>query len=157
MHILGHSFCFQTLLNPIWGALGKEEIMKKQITIASLAFAVVGIFGFGLFYSSNPKQSEPVSQVEIVEKQCISISVDGQSVGYMGEVGKTALQTLKELTEVEVEQSSFGEFVTSINGLAANQSSEFWAFYVNDSLAAEGAGTYAAQEGDSFEWRLEEF
>jgi hypothetical protein len=46
--------------------------------------------------------------------------------------------------------------VTSINGVEADGTKQFWAFYVNDKLAQEGAGTYKTKDSDKIEWRVED-
>lgn len=78
-----------------------------------------------------------------------------QPISYKGETGKTALQILKEKYTVLTNESSLGEFVTSINGEAADENTQYWAFYVNGQYASEGAGTYQTKESDVIEWKLE--
>ncbi len=82
------------------------------------------------------------------------IDDSSRTITYQGEPGVSALETLKKIAEVETSQRSFGEFVTSINGLSAQDENSFWAFYVNGEMSRTGAGDYQAAAGDLIEWRL---
>jgi hypothetical protein len=127
----------------------------KGILIGAMVAVLLGLAVF-----ANQSQSEPVSDpvsAEPSSEQQAEISADGGQVAYKGVGGETALQTLRDLVEVEVESSEFGDYVTSIDGLGADSDSEYWAFYVNGEPAAVGAGSYQAVEGDEIEWRLEAF
>ena len=56
--------------------------------------------------------------------------------------------------EVEVEQSSFGSLVKSINKVT-NTSDQFWMFYVNEALGQVSSNQAQINEGDLVEWRFE--
>lgn len=133
--------------------------MKKSIVVAAIV-AVIGLFGVGLYTINQPDTSVD-SSVQTTEQPTeqntkVTFSEDGKTVEYQGVEGTTALATLKSLTEVKTENSDFGEFVTSINGVGADSSKEYWSFYVNGKYSDEGAGTYEAKAGDSFKWQLEQ-
>lgn len=135
--------------------------MKKQSVIITGLVVVVGLIGLGLFVSQDSDSTdEPVAAQTTeteTEPELITVSEDGAEIRYQGVVGQTALETLRNEIPVETETSDFGEFVTSINGVAADSSSEYWAFYVNGELASVGAGAYEAADGDMIEWKLESF
>jgi hypothetical protein len=77
-------------------------------------------------------------------------------ISYQGEEGKNALDLLKAKHSVETQTfQGAGEFVTSINGLKGN-SSNFWAFYVNNEQANVGASQYTTKSADFIEWKYEE-
>lgn len=88
------------------------------------------------------------------------IGADGQVYGdlveYKGENGKTALELLKVNYpgKVETKSTSFGEFVSAINGITPDDN-HFWSFYVNGQLSNEGAGTYKTKDTDTITWKLE--
>lgn len=106
--------------------------------------------------SSQQTDEEILSQNEAsAEKLEITTSEDGKTVSYQGQDGKTALEILKNGAEVATEESSFGEFVTGINGVLANSDSEYWSFYVDGAYAQEGAGTYQTKDTERIEWKLE--
>lgn len=134
--------------------------MKRSI-LTVVILAVFGLFGFGL-YAINQQNTSDDKSVQTTEqptgqtKREAIFSEDGKTVEYQGEDGVTALVTLKSITNVKTENSDFGEFVASINGVGADSSKEYWSFYVNGKYADEGAGTYEAKPGDSFKWQLEQ-
>ena len=132
--------------------------MKKKIIVAVLVAVVLAFVGWGISgWVDNRGRSELAVTANADPAGNLYISPDNKLVSYDGVAGETALATLRRLTVVEVEVSDFGEFVTTINGLAADSSKAYWAFYVNSQMAAVGAGSYKAVLGDKLEWRLEAY
>lgn len=139
--------------------------MNKKIVVIVASVLSLGIIGTAVYanvFVDDPSPADTIQQVESetseqqsVESDAIAFSEDGKTASYAGVVDEVALTTLKSLTEVQTQDSAYGEFVTSINGVSADSSKEYWAFYVNGAYANEGAGTYKAKAGDSFEWKLE--
>ena len=140
----------------------------KKLIYAGLVIAVLIAGGLVAFYgplddnNNNNDAQQPESSEQATDEsgeqdaeEKIIFSEDGRTVAYGGEEGKDALSILKEHTEVATDSSDFGEFVTSINGVAADHDTEFWAFYVNGELASEGAGTYQSKRTDLIEWRID--
>ena len=129
----------------------------KLKVIAVVAVLVLGAGGAAL-YAVNRDDNNTTATQQTTATQPIAeltVSEGGQEVSYEGQTGKTALEVLKSLAEVETKESSFGEFVVSINGVEADGMTKFWAFYVNGNLANEGAGTYQTKDGEQIEWRVE--
>ena len=134
--------------------------MKQFLALGIGVALLTSYLGYsGLNSNEENMSTDPAQAVEQempqVEKQEFQIAEDKKEINYSGVVGETALETLNSLAMVEVQESSFGEFVTSINGVEADSSTEYWAFFVNGELAAVGAGSYEAEEGDQITWRLE--
>lgn len=143
--------------------------MNKNTKMIMLVGAVIALLGAGALwagFSNNESTTNQVNQdqqSQVAEQNSqkqpasnVTISEDKKTVSYQGEEGKTALETLRQRTDVETKTESFGEFVTGINGLVADSAKEYWAFYVNGAYASEGAGTYIQKSGDVIEWKLEE-
>jgi hypothetical protein len=140
--------------------IGKEANMQRRLTFINLIVLVLLVLGGGglAWYFSqhhNTINQTVQSATPRTIASNLNISTDGKTVSYEGVAGETALTTLRNLTSVQTQASSYGEFVTSINSLTANSSTQFWAFYVNGQAAAVGAGTYTAVQGDKIEWKLE--
>jgi hypothetical protein len=145
---------------------------KSKLILAGLVTALALGAGSILFYASNPgnnqsqnnqtttqqsEKSQNTKQEAKTEQQAkLTSSEEGKKVSYEGQDGQTALAVLKSLAEVETKQSNYGEFVVAINGVKADGTTQFWAFYVNGKLADEGAGTYSTKDGDKIEWRVED-
>jgi len=71
------------------------------------------------------------------------------------ESGQLALDLIQANAEVETEDyGDAGQFVTSINGLAGSNE-YYWAFYVNNEYAEQGASQTVLQEGDSIRFVYE--
>jgi hypothetical protein len=138
---------------------GKEANMQKKILIAIITMVVLGACGFGLYGITNNASvvQSPAQAEDTAITSGIQISPDGKLVAYDGVAGETALATLKKLADVKTDSYSFGELVTSINGLTASNPNESWLFYVNGQSAAVGAGDYNSVAGDKIEWKLESF
>jgi uncharacterized Zn-binding protein involved in type VI secretion len=132
--------------------------MKKTL-LAVVAVVVLAISGFAIYNATQNDTSSDQAQTEQTEQQPagdITFSEDGKTVTFKGQEGTTALATLESLTTVTTQDSDFGRFVTGINGVEADSTTQYWAFYVNGEMANEGAGTYEAGPDDTFEFRLED-
>lgn len=77
-------------------------------------------------------------------------------ISYKGENGKSVLELLKRDHSVETIDSSFGVFVRSIDGVAAQESAA-WIFYVDGAIAEGAADKAITQDGQTVEWRYETF
>ena len=61
--------------------------------------------------------------------------------------GQNALELLESAATVQKQEYGFGIFVEGINGLLGNQDN-YWAFYVNDEYAQQGADQTILKTGD---------
>lgn len=57
----------------------------------------------------------------------------------------------------EYSDSSFGKFVTAVNGVVADSTSEFWELSVNGTPAAVGISDLVLAKGDVVDWKLVTF
>lgn len=115
--------------------------MKKYLLIIVILSAL--LVGSYYLFSQRPETTTPNQTQETT-----------QSFSYTGVEGKTALELLRENFQVETRVFDFGEMVKSINGIEPD-ADYFWAFYVNQQIANEGASTYITKDNDQIEWRLE--
>jgi hypothetical protein len=77
------------------------------------------------------------------------------NLSYTGQNGKNALELLKQHASVITKNSSYGEYVDSIDGVAGGTGGKYWTFYVNGQQASVGAGAYATHNTDKIEWKLQ--
>ena len=135
-----------------------QNITRIKNGLGLLLIAAVAGMGLLLVGASEPG-SLADEQTQVADQAVLGLNVERGSeyIAYDGVAGEFALDTLRSLAEVETQSSDFGEFVSSIDGRAADANSEYWAFYVNGQLAPVGAGAYSAQAGDRVEWKLEQF
>lgn len=128
---------------------------SQKLIIAALAVILVGGGGAAYAYlnanEENNKQEtqQEVSSVKIASKD------SGKVVTYEGQNGKTAMELLKSGADVKTETFDYGEMVSSINGVTANDS-QFWGFYVDGEMAPVGASEYTTKNGEEIKWLLEE-
>jgi hypothetical protein len=135
--------------------------MKLKSLLVALALLLVAGGVWLAVGTEKEDQSAQPAESAIVESSDdavaeVTISDDGRTVTYEGQGGYTALELLQAGTDVTTQDSDFGSFVTGINGVEADSAQNYWAFYVGDEYADEGAGTYQATDGEQIEWRLED-
>jgi len=123
------------------------KINNRFTAINGIAIIVVlSLFAFGAFFANKYK---PVPQ-EIVKQAVAAVS----AISYDGQDGKSALDLLKENNQVNEQETSFGTFVTEINGIK-NENGSYWMFYINDQVSESSSDTYVTKNSDKIEWRYE--
>ncbi len=131
--------------------------MKKNskiiLTAAALVVLIAG--GVGLYYASSPKTADTVKTQTASSDAKVEFANNGQEVSYVGQDGKTALDVLKSLTNVDTKESTYGTMVVGIHGVKAEEGKNYWSFYVNGAYANEGAGTYKTKSTEAITWKLE--
>lgn len=139
--------------------MSEQTKNSKTITLLILAIvallAAVGVWYFN--YASEDSSSNSTESSQSVASAGAQSIEDGKKVSYDGIDGQSALALLKQYADVQTEEfAGIGEYVVSINGVAADSTNNFWAFYVNDQQAQVGAGDYITESSDKIEWRLED-
>jgi hypothetical protein len=77
------------------------------------------------------------------------------NISYPGKEGQNALALLQEKAKVVTEDSSYGPYVDSVNGVAGGANGKYWTFYVNGAQAQVGAGAYITHDTDNITWKFE--
>ncbi|MCU0667146.1 MAG: DUF4430 domain-containing protein [Patescibacteria group bacterium] len=132
----------------------KLKIILSLVVIAVLALASAWVVNY---YNNDSSQNNTQSTQQTSTTNSVTINEDGKIVKYDGIDGQTALNLLNQYTTVETkEYPGLGEYVVSINGLASDTTSNYWAFYINNESSQVGAGDYITKLGDKIEWRLED-
>ena len=70
---------------------------------------------------------------------------------------ETVGEALMELELIAGEESEYGLYVKTVNGITADYDKDgvYWAFYVNDEYASTGVDSTAITEGDSYSFKVE--
>ena len=70
---------------------------------------------------------------------------------------ETVGEALAELGLIAGEESEYGLFVKSVNGITADYDKDgvYWAFYVNGEYASSGIDTTPIAEGESYSFKVE--
>lgn len=123
-----------------------NESKRQAITLALTLLALIGLgVGFGEL-SGNRETNSAVSQ----ETQTIAPII------YQGAEGQTVLDLLKSKHTAVTQDSSFGTYVSSINGKSGDADSA-WLYYIDGQLGQEAADKAVTKDGQSIEWRYESF
>ena len=139
-------------------AKAKKSFYKILLAVLLLLAASWFVFGKSLFDSRNSNQS--------VQKITVGQSITGKNteanfISYQVEIGKTALDLLRENAEVQTKCEGINAYVTQINGYPdlrrMSLLKEFWAFYINGKMSKVGAGSYKLKDGDKIEWKVEKY
>lgn len=111
--------------------------------------ALAGVGVYALIVGQNHR-------TETVEAASASKHTALTDVNYISNKGETALAQLKRIApNVITKESSYGEYVDSIDGLKGGDEGKYWSFYIDGSLATEGAGAYISKGGEKIEWKFE--
>ena len=137
-----------------------------MMLIVSMAFSAIGC--------STNEQSEnnqPSTEVQNLDAATEQVLGEGQTqfmftvVDKDGNATNFEIHTDKEtvgdaLLEVELiagEESEYGLFVKTVNGITADYDVDqtYWAFYVNDEYALSGVDTTAIEDGKTYSFKVE--
>jgi len=123
--------------------MSRAAILKTSV-ISAVIIATLGFGSWG-YVANSP--SHKVDLVANTRHQVIQLSYKGQN-------GKNALELLKKHATVQTKHYSFGDMVTSIDGVKGI-GPKYWTFYVNGKAASVGAGSYTMRGTDTLKWRLQ--
>lgn len=70
---------------------------------------------------------------------------------------ETVGEALLELGMIDGDESEYGLYVKTVNGITADYDSDgvYWAFYINGEYASTGVDSTTITEGDSYSFRIE--
>ena len=124
---------------------------QKIIAIALGVIATAAIVATVFITVKALKTEEPVA-----ETPTLDCPMTNGVVTYSGEDGKTALELLAAICEIETRETAEGAVitVTAIDGIAAT-APDYWAFYVNDKPALSSPNQIKTVDTDTIEWQLE--
>ncbi len=92
------------------------------------------------------------SQATMGEKDLIIdiLGADGYENQYILSTDEEYLGDVLAKTEIaEMEEGSFGRFITTVDGYTADATSEYWSIIINDEYATKGADELAISDGDT--------
>lgn len=131
--------------------------MKYKYT-ASLSIVVFSVIVLSACLPTMQAQPEmaPAQEAQVLEENTDAVVEENNNIVLSAEVeGQTAFELLQANHEVEAEQFDFGVFIKSIDGLAGSDD-YYWALYVNEEYAQQGADQTVLTVGDTVEFRYEE-
>ncbi len=94
----------------------------------------------------------------------LEVSDGNKNIRYSGKTDAQYLSGLMdelkntEGFEYESEDADFGMYITSVNGIKADDSKKtYWAIYVNGEFGQHGADSQPVNDGDAFALKLESY
>ena len=123
---------------------------EKRVLYIILGIFVICILVFGALYEQGiifPKKTEET--VQITERVT--------TLTYQGQEGKTALELLESTAQTVKSGEGENAYITSINGVAADSTKEYWAFSINGEASMVGVGSYITKSSDVIKWDLTAF
>lgn len=135
--------------------------MKKsgKIILGIAAIAAVILVMLGVYTAFGPKEQEGTKAYAVTVT-----SSDNSEETY---TGTTDAGTLRELMDqlaedgfsYEGDDSSYGLYITTINGVTADYDADgaYWSIYVNGAYGQYGADTQPVADGDEFQFVYETY
>lgn len=136
-----------------------------MMLIMAMAFSAVGCKAKD--NGGNQPQAEAQASVETEDSVLgegqtqfafIVVDKDGNETNFEIHTDKTTVgEALMEVGLLEGEESEYGLFVKTVNGITADYDVDqtYWAFYVNDEYAMSGVDTTAIEEGAAYSFKVE--
>lgn len=127
---------------------------SKTMAIRAAGLIILVLLGSGLGGWYQHYHHEQQIKQQAAEQSAQRNQEIKQGISYKGVQGKTTLQLLQGSHKVGLKHYSFGDMVTSIDGIAGN-GPKYWSFYVNGKLSDVGASAYQTKATDTLSWRLQ--
>ena len=149
--------------------------MKKTVILKTLSYFVCILLIAAIAtvtIGCNDKKSTDTSSVlsntesaEVIEKgkgqNYFTVgftTLDGKETVYKILTDKkTVGEALLELELISGEEGDYGLMVTTVGSVAADTSSEYWAFYVNGEYAMKGVDSTNIENGATYTLKIEKF
>ena len=113
--------------------------------------------------TTAPTSPIPVSDGDVIGEGAVSfpltiVDKDGNAIHITVNTDKEIVgEALLELGLVEGEQSEYGLYVKTVNGITADYDVDatYWAFYINDEYAMTGVDQTPIAEGETYTLKVE--
>lgn len=125
---------------------------QKIISIVLGILALASVIATTIIIINNKKSEEP----PVEEEPTLDCPMVDGTVTYSGESGKTALEILASICEIETKTSADGNTITviAIDNITAS-TPDYWALYINDAYAFYSPNNLQTTETDRLKWQLE--
>jgi CHASE1-domain containing sensor protein len=129
--------------------MGDTHSSKKILT------TIVGLFIILMGLTALVVAQRAPQQFTVRFSQPGATTTWARPVNYHGKEGKSALELLKSHVHITTQQSSYGEYVDTIDGVQSGTDGKYWALYVNGKQTPVAANNYITHAGDTVEWKFE--
>lgn len=133
------------------------------ILVMSMAFAAIGCGSGNQVGNNQQVQNTEEAQVTVLGEGATQfaftvIDKDGNETNFEIHTDKEIVgDALLELELIAGDESEYGLFVKSVNGIIAdyNEDQTYWAFYVNGEYATSGVDTTPIEAGKTYTFKVE--
>ena len=141
------------------------SLLLSLMLVLAMAFTAVGC------NTDKAADNQPQAEAQVSANGEVSVVGEGQTQFAFTVVDKEGNETvfevhtdkatvgdaLLELGLIDGEESDYGLFVKSVNGITADYDVDqtYWAFYVNGEYAMSGVDTTAIEEGVVYSFKVE--
>ena len=154
------------------------SLILCMVLIVAMALNAIGCNGStgkdassGVGAEANPQSDENAHEAESGAQASISVLGTGSTEFSLTVTDKEGSETqfeihtdkqtvgdaLLELGLIEGEESEYGLYVKTVNGITADYDTDgvYWAFYINGEYASSGVDSTDITEGDSYSFKVE--
>ena len=124
---------------------------NKNVIISTIIILLVSI---GLFFGYKTYQN---SQIQVGSKKISVVIIDDRNSVKKEFTHKTDVEmlgtALDEMDLIEADDSEFGRYVTTVDGISADMGkSEWWKFTINGQDSVTGVDATPIKDGDKIEF-----
>ncbi|MDR0914490.1 MAG: DUF4430 domain-containing protein [Oscillospiraceae bacterium] len=146
--------------------------MKKLLSLFLACIMLAALAGCGAAQTNAPASTTPPTATTVPTTTPAPVvlgegetafelsvtSADGTKEYTINTSKQTLGDALLEVQLIEGTESEFGLYVTTVDGVAADESAnEYWAFYINDEMAATGVSSTNIEDGKAYALKLEKW
>ncbi len=126
-------------MNRVGRAFSSKAILLPVVFLVMVAGAGVG---FWVHDDTNRVVTVTDAQHQITQ------------LSYHGVSGVNAFRLLQRHAHITYKYYSFGNYITSIDGVKGN-GPKYWTFYINNKEASVGPSKYVTKSSDMITWKLQ--
>lgn len=101
--------------------------------------------------------SASVEKFPIVEKISYGGGQSAEVTTVIATSGQSVLDLLSKTKQIEIQESSLGKLVTSIEGVKNGTQKKYWTYMVNGKEGDVGAAEYILKANDMIEWEFKSY
>ncbi len=140
------------------------SLILSTMLIVAMAFSMTACGG----KDTEKPNTEVENQVENTESKVLGegavvfdfvvVDAEGKETSFEIHTDKTTVgEALLELELIAGDESEYGLYVKSVNGIAADYDVDgtYWAFYINGEMAMTGVDATDVEEGATYSFKVE--
>ena len=134
------------------------SLLLSVVLIVSMALIVSGCGNNAVQNSADESSESVITQSTEKNFEFIVIDAEGNETEFdITTDKKTVGEALADLELIEGEDSEYGLYVKTVNGITADYDTDgtYWAFYINDEYATTGVDSTDVEDGAVYSFKIE--